>query len=368
MPDAWIDDEPVTVAAAIAEAARLLGTSRFPVIAGLGTDIAGARAAIRLAERLGGAVDHMHADALLRDLAVTREAGVMLTTPTEARVRADVLLLVGPGLIAAWPELPERLFGPPTGTELSAGAERRVYWLCPGPAERRHDAYGVQMQALGRSAAELPALLAALRARVAGRPVAKTGVPLKAIDGLAAALKAARFGVAVWSATTLEALGIEMLCGLVNDLNAGTRFSGLPLTAGDNGVGVNQACGWMTGFPVRTAFGRGYPEHDPWRFDPNRLVETGEADCALWISAYAARPPSWNRAVPTVALVAADAWPHPPPRVRIAVARPGREHDAVEHSPLTGTLAATQAQSKGQRIAVAEAIARIAAALTGTPA
>ena len=25
--------------------------------------------------------------------------------------------------------------------------------------------------------------------------------------------------------------------------------------------------GWMTGFPPRTGFGRGYPEHDPWRFE-----------------------------------------------------------------------------------------------------
>ena len=79
---------------------------------------------------------------------------------------------------------------------------------------------------------------------------------------------------------------IEMLFGLIDDLNAHTRFTGLPLAPGDNAAGVMQACGWMTGFPMRTGFGRGYPEHDPWRFDATRLVESGEADCALWISAY----------------------------------------------------------------------------------
>ena len=52
--------DPVALDAAIAEAARLLGASRLPVIAGLGTDVAGARAAIALAQRLGGVVDHMH--------------------------------------------------------------------------------------------------------------------------------------------------------------------------------------------------------------------------------------------------------------------------------------------------------------------
>ena len=42
------------------EAARLLEACRAPVVAGLGVDIAGARAAIALAQRLGAAVDHMH--------------------------------------------------------------------------------------------------------------------------------------------------------------------------------------------------------------------------------------------------------------------------------------------------------------------
>jgi formylmethanofuran dehydrogenase subunit B len=113
MGPAWIEGNPVALDAAAAEAARLLGASRLPVIAGLGTDIAGARAAVALARRLGGAIDHVHSGALIRDLDVMREAGMMMTTPAEARVRGDVLLLVGEGLVAAWPQLPERLLQAP---------------------------------------------------------------------------------------------------------------------------------------------------------------------------------------------------------------------------------------------------------------
>src|SRR5215468_616621 len=96
MARAWIGGKPVALERALAEAARMLAASRCPLIAGLGTDIAGARAAIGLAERIGAVLDHMNADVLLRDLAVLREAGMMLTTPSEARLRADTLLLVGP--------------------------------------------------------------------------------------------------------------------------------------------------------------------------------------------------------------------------------------------------------------------------------
>ena len=168
---------------------------------------------------------------------------------------------------------------------------------------------------------------------------------------------------AVWSAAELDALTVEMLCGLVKDLNAKTRFSGLPLAAGDNALGALQACGWMTGFPMRTGFGRGYPEHDPWRFDAARLVETGEADCVLWISAYSAAAPSWKRAVPMIALTGQDVNFPRPPRVRIEVGRPGIDHDAVEHLAATGTLAPVTATKPSELPTVAHTIAQIASAV-----
>ena len=65
----------------------MLAASRVPVVAGMGADIAGARAAIALAERIGAAVDHMNSDAVLRDVEVMRTGAMMLTTPNEARLR-----------------------------------------------------------------------------------------------------------------------------------------------------------------------------------------------------------------------------------------------------------------------------------------
>src|SRR5262245_48061146 len=109
MARAWIGGKPAAVEHALAAAARLLAASRCPRVTGLGTDVAGARAAIGLAERIGAVVDHMNSDVLLRDLAVLREAGMMVTTPNEARLRADTLLLVGPSLEKDAPELPEWL-------------------------------------------------------------------------------------------------------------------------------------------------------------------------------------------------------------------------------------------------------------------
>ena len=351
MGRAWIGGKPAALERALAEAARLLAVSRCPLIAGLGTDVAGARAAIELAERIGAVVDHMHAHTLARDLAVLREAGMMLTTPNEARRRADTLLLVGPSLATMATEL--------VSAKGRATLGRAIIRLCPGRA-----ATSVPGEtSIGRDPAQLPALIAALRARIAGRPGGKLGTAAKAIEDVATLLKAARFGVAVWSATDLDALAIEMLCGIVGDLNVQTRFTGFAVTPGDNAVGVLQACGWMTGFPMRTGFGRGYPEHDPWRFDGDRMIASREADCVLWISAYRATAAPWRDGPPVIALTAGDALPGRPPAVQIEIGRPGVDHDSIEHCAAFGTLVAVAATRRSDALPVADALGRIVAAL-----
>jgi formylmethanofuran dehydrogenase subunit B len=363
MDHAWIDGTPAALSTAAAAAARLLDASRQPLIAGLGTDIAGARAAIALAQRIGAAVDHMNADALFRDLDVMRGTGVMITTRHETRMRADALLLVGPGLIEAWSELPQHLLGAESVPDGHRGMDRRIFWLCPG----RHSAATDKIAIIGRNAGDLPTLLAALRARINGRAVGKACVSIQVLDELAEALKRTRFGVAVWSAAELDSLAIEMLCGIVNDLNATTRFSGLPLAPGDNAVGVLQVCSWTTGFPMRTGFGRSYPDHDSWQYQAMRLVDTGEADCLLWISAYRAAAPGWRADPPTIALVPADARFRKPPHVHIAVGGPGRDHDGVEYCRTIGNLAAVAATHRSEALSVADAIAAIVSRLSAEP-
>jgi formylmethanofuran dehydrogenase subunit B len=364
---ASIDGAPAPLDDAAAAAARLLARSNQPLMAGLGTDIDGARAAIALAERIGGVIEHMHSAALLRDLDSMRETGVMLTTPGEARVRADVLLLVGDGLMETWPALNERLLRPPARPE-GVDVKRRIVWLAPAIGSRIRGFEGDIEIWRAERGATLAVNLAALRARIKNRRIAnpriaRSALSLSVLDSLAATLKGARFGVAVWTAGSLGALEIEMLNGLVRDLNETTRFSTLALAAPDNGLGVLAASGWKTGFPMRTGFGAGVPIHDPWRFDAERLVASGETDCVLWISAFGAAPPGWLSAANVIALCEPTTEFAKEPNVRITIGRPGVDHDAVMHSSDIGTLVAETASARTATPSVAEALERIAAGL-----
>ncbi|HWA16775.1 MAG TPA: hypothetical protein VG817_10085, partial [Gemmatimonadales bacterium] len=107
-PMARIRGESTTVDAAIAEAARLLSQARQPLLGGLSTDLAGARAAARLADRVGGVVDHMNSAVSLRNLLVLQDGGWVTTTLSEVRNHADLLVIVGSDISRRHPRLVER--------------------------------------------------------------------------------------------------------------------------------------------------------------------------------------------------------------------------------------------------------------------
>lgn len=212
--------------------------------------------------------------------------------------------------------------------------------------------------------ADLTARLGLLRALVKGH----TRAAPPDLIALAAALRGARYGVAVWSAARLEALGVEMLCGLIDDLNAATRFAGLPLPAGGNAAGVAQALAAATGFPFRIAFRNGVPHHDAWRYDAARLVAGGETDAVLWLDALGGGPPPWpapSGTVPVklVALAPAGARFAAAPAVALAVGRPGIDHAAALHDPAAAALCAAVPAAPAAGATAADLLGRITAAL-----
>jgi formylmethanofuran dehydrogenase subunit B len=407
-PAAKVNGTPASLSDATNAAATILANSRSAVVAGLGTDIAGTRASIALARAIGASIDHMDAEAVFANLDVMRRAGWIVTTPLQVRSRADTILLVGDGLLEAWPEMTDKLGlrTPPT----LAGGTRRVFHLCPGTMDaptgkapsihvieglnpphvvdslnpsHAVDSLNPSSPGLTRGPPHTPAplmkqpqylpTLAALRALTAGRATSLDEAAAPPLRALATALTAAHFGVAIWSAATIEPLAIEMLCGLIDDLNKTTRFAGLPLIPPNNAEGVTQAAAWTTGFPIRTGFAgpnplhdhpvHDHPVHDPWRFDAQRLIANGEADAAIWISAFSPTPPPWSNAIPTIALVPTGTHFDTPPAVVFEVGRPGQDHNAMLYNPALGGIAFTPATTPRAIPTVAETIAAITAAL-----
>lgn len=308
---AWVKGGAADADAAIAAAVSLLAAAKAPVIAGLCAELSAVRAAYRLAGRVGASLDSAAADAIYAEIGALSHGGAMTTTPAEAVGRADTFLVVG---AAPWGSaLVGRIAASTPSRGRAAGSERSILAL-GAPAEAK--------AALSVPAADgLPIALQRLRAFAKGH---LSGAD--PCEDLAKRLYAAQFGVVLYDPAELGAFAVEALQSLVKDLNESARVFTLPLADPYQGRAVTQLSAWTTGQAPRVGFGRGFAEHDPWRFDAARQATSGEADAALWLSSLPSPRPDWLGALPAIAIVG-EGSPEAQAgtaEIVIAVAVPGR--------------------------------------------
>ena len=328
-----VDGKPVSLETACRQAARLLARARRPLYGGLATDVAGMRAAVRLAERTGGILDHAHSAAMQAQLRLLRERGWIATTLGELRHRADLLVLFGSDAISAHPRFFERLRtraavnrAQPLPELVSIG---RGLSLPAGYATRHIDA---PQGSLGEIAH-------ALTLRIAGHTPPRTrrtgGVAAPELDRLARKLTRARYAVLAWEPARLPGaqadLQVHAFCDLVEALNRTTRAAGLALGGAHGSHTAQAVCTWLSGHPARVGFPGGVPRADSIRFDWRRVMANGETDALVWISAFDGDllpEPTLLRAggPPFILLARADRPPPATAHVYIPIGTPGIEH------------------------------------------
>jgi formylmethanofuran dehydrogenase subunit B len=343
---AFIGKKEVPFEAAILRMRELLTGARAPVVSGLGADVAGMRAALRVAARLGGALDFCRAPGTAPFLTALIDKGLMFTTPREARSRADVLMLVGPSVGRA-EAIIDLLEGQP---ELSAGesARRDVLWLCPNGASESLSRF--DMLVADADFGALHGILAMLNAAVRSRPISKNG--FGALSGhdyeeIAGRLMTARFGVIAFAPEDFDALAIESLRAFAETLGEATRVTLLPVFTHGGGQTAALVTSWSTGFPPRLGFARGYPELDFWRYDAERLCRSGEADCLVWLSPFEAKAPDWKSDVPVIALTRPGAVFARAPEIIIETEISGADGPAELFSPRHQTLQSLEPRPGG---------------------
>jgi len=328
-----IAGRPVALEEALERCVSRLREARAPLFGGLATDVNGMRAALSLADQCGALLDHVNSDALFRNQLVQQDSGWMTTTLTEARNRADLVVLIGSQWHERFPRLIERVLSPPEAlfTETS---ERRFVLIGPYesqavPAELR----GCIQNVIQIENRQIGALAGLLRGLVAGRPVRADAIPdvnAETLLTLAEQLKSARYALFIWSAAELDfphaELTVQTLSELVRDLNQTTRAAALPLAGTLGDITVNQVCTWQSGYPLRTDFQQQGPRYDPMLNRHQDILARNECDLLLWIAAIpgGGDPPSAD--CPTLVLGHPGLLLERPPEVFIPVGVPGIDH------------------------------------------
>jgi formylmethanofuran dehydrogenase subunit B len=319
---ALCNGQPCDLPTATAAAARLLAGSRQALFAGLGTDVAGARALYPLACATGAICDAAAGDALMHGQRALQDRGQFTTTLAEVRTRADVIVFVGglPG--AAAPLTAQRC-----GIGETLVAQRRVVLLGAATDDAQQlaqfAATGVHIESITLHG-DLFSSVALLAALVAKREVREAPPALR---DLAQTLRAATYAVLIGTPASLPAHGgllVERVHSLVNQLNRDTRAAALWIGGGSGAATANQVFTWLSGLPLRSRAGPRGLEHEPLAFGAARVLDDGAADALLWVSSFDADPGA-NAPPPTgLPLIVLG-----PPTLAVTCARPGSVFIAV---------------------------------------
>lgn len=330
-----IGGRDVSLDDAIREAAGRLKAARLPLFGGLGTDVEGMRALMSLADRAGGVLDHALSDAIYHNTGVLQTKGWFMSTLTETRNRADLMIIVGADLASEHPRFFERIASPGE-VMFEQSAKRTIVLIGCGTRAAAHIS-GNRIGDVVDIACPpdaIPQVLGALRAVLKDMPHTApppAGISRDALAGLAERCRKASYGVVVWAPQTLTFdgadLAVQMMSDIVRDMNKTTRFAGLSLGGSDGAASAASVCSWQSGYPLRVSFASGAPKYDPYRFELSRMLESGEGDLLVWVSTFGPEPsgpPATG--LPTIVIGTPGLALAKPPDVFIPVGTPGLDH------------------------------------------
>ncbi|MGZ8257993.1 MAG: formylmethanofuran dehydrogenase [Methylotenera sp.] len=285
---------------AIKAAADILRKSNQPLFAGLGTEVQGMRTLMRLAEKTGATLDHMHSEATVRNTLTLQNSGWQTTTLTEVKNRADVILVIGTDIVTSHPRFFEKLvwnkdslFDKPIPEVIFLGAPANT---SNGNFQAGTSPEGKPSMVIPAETAKLPEIINALNALINNKKINADqvgGVAITSLQTVLHKLKSAQYAVITWAAGNFNfahaELTIQGITQLVAKLNETSRAAGLPLNAGDGDVSVNNTSTWLSGYPTRNRFTHGKAEYDAYHFSIKKKLAS--CDALLWVSTFNPNPP-----------------------------------------------------------------------------
>ena len=297
---AKVDGKPVALDDAVDRAVQILDESQYPLVYGLSRGATcGQRAAVALAEALGGVLDTTASLCHGPSIMAIQEVGEVTCTLGEIRNRADLVIFWGCDPATSHPRHAERYSVFSAGRFTPRGRQDRTVVMV-GDANHvgdwRLDPDGNQPDIVisltpGEDFETLNCLLAMLNGTWRG-PVQPE------LEQLLNLMKGCRYGVvffglglaktSMWSSGENSKTGqhdVAALLKLVAELNAHTRFTARRMRLQGDVSGADNVLCWQTGYPFGVDFSRGYPRYNPGEYTANELLERGDVDACLLMGA-----------------------------------------------------------------------------------
>ena len=289
----------VTHTDAIREAAQLIRKSKSPIVAGLQTDVAGARSALALADRIGAVIADEHSRSHHLVSGRLQTYGGFLTTLTEVKNRADLIIFLGDKLLFQFPRLLEWIeLG--TNSEFGFISDRNFAWIgkCSSNDSARFEEPPLLLQCELDQVGQITSILRASfepRRNVVPSPEL---FPRKSMNRLVNLIRDAQYSVLLWSTEdfnfSLGDLAVDAIFRLIDSINRERRCAGMPLSNSCATTTVNQVATWQCGKPLPLNFRSGSPEFHPTQYAYDSILERNDADLVIWVGGLERTVPAFD--------------------------------------------------------------------------
>jgi formylmethanofuran dehydrogenase subunit B len=327
---------PVSMDEAVKKAAQILTDAKYPLLFGWSSTVGEAqRIGVELAEELGSALDNCCSVCHGPSVMATQEIGIPAATLGQIRHRADLIVYWAcnpwtspPRHVerytaftdgrfegSEWKSYMQRLKADSGRKKMEMASKRIVRVESPvkpqvcftGPPPATMQKPGRKMivvdvrKTMTAEAADYFLqiepnrdydVIEALRCMVNDQEldVDKVGgIPVSTLRDVADAMVGCDFGVIYFGLGMTQSLGrfrnIEIAIALARDLNRKTKFIISPMRGHFNVTGANTVFAWQTGYPYAIDFSQGYPQYNPGENTAMDLLNRGDNDATLVISA-----------------------------------------------------------------------------------
>lgn len=287
-PVAEIAGQPVPFETAIDRSVQILRAAQYPLVYGLAqSNTDGQRAAVSLAERLGGVIDTTASVCHAPSVMAQQQVGKVTCTLGEVRNRADLVVFWGSDPITTHPRHWERYSVYPTGRFIPRGRQDRFVVVADTTHTASAEAADLYIPIEpGRHFDALFTLRAMVRGAIPpGRDC--SGAPAPLLAELARRMTHCRSGAMFFGVDLARGDGghcnVQALLLLVTDLNAWGRWCAMRMRVQGNVVGADSVLTWQTGYPFAVDMSRGYPRYNPGEFSVQGVLQRKEVDACLLV-------------------------------------------------------------------------------------
>ena len=324
---ARINGKKTNITKAINNLSSLLKKSKSTLFAGMGTDIKGTKATLKIADKFKCIVDHFSGDSYVKNIKSVQEVGGFFLTLSELKNRSDTIIIIQSSNDEL-PRLFERyIFSKNTINDLK---KRKVVFIGNRlPQFIYKNKKKLDFDHIKLNSISLLHFISSLRNSI---NLEISEIKDKKILSLLKLFKQTNYGSILWSIKELDNnisdLIVTEINLLIQDLNKFTRFAGLSLTGSEHILTVNEVLLWQTGFPIRTSFEKGFPVHDIDQFSTKRLIDKKEIELAIWINSFNEKKIIINKKIKTV-LIGIPTHPQKEDvDIFIPVGTPGLDHNS----------------------------------------